>query len=164
MLTPKQERFVQNMVKGMSQRQSYLDAFPSSKKWKPETVDNKASKLFNSDEILARYNEIIKKSEDEAIMSAIERKKWLTKVIYGEIKDKQVFFTDGEADTVDIEANVTTKMKAINILNKMTGDYIQDIRLSGDKDNPIITQMSTIDSVAKQIKEVDEEIDVELDS
>ena len=164
MLTPKQERFVQNMVKGMSQRQSYLDAFPSSKKWKPETVDNKASKLFNSDEILARYNEIIKKSEDEAIMSAIERKKWLTKVIYGEIKDKQVFFTDGEADTVDIEANVTTKMKAINILNKMTGDYIQDIRLSGDKDNPIITQMSTIDSVAKQIKEVDEEIDVEVDS
>lgn len=164
MLTPKQERFVQNMVKGMSQRRSYLDAFPSSKKWKPETVDNKASKLFNSDEILARYNEIIKKSEDEAIMSAIERKKWLTKVIYGEIKDKQVFFTDGEADTVDIEANVTTKMKAINILNKMTGDYIQDIRLSGDKDNPIITQMSTIDSVAKQIKEVDEEIDVEVDS
>lgn len=164
MLTPKQERFVQNMVKGMSQRRSYLDAFPRSKKWKPETVDNKASKLFNSDEILARYNEIIKKSEDEAIMSAIERKKWLTKVIYGEIKDKQVFFTDGEADTVDIEANVTTKMKAINILNKMTGDYIQDIRLSGDKDNPIITQMSTIDSVAKQIKEVDEEIDVEVDS
>jgi phage terminase small subunit len=164
MLTPKQERFVQNMVKGMSQRRSYLDAFPSSKKWKPETVDNKASKLFNSDEILARYNEIIKKSEDEAIMSAIERKKWLTKVIYGEIKDKQVFFNDGEADTVDIEANVTTKMKAINILNKMTGDYIQDIRLSGDKDNPIITQMSTIDSVAKQIKEVVEEIDVEVDS
>ena len=42
----KQERFVQGLVSGLSQRKAYLAAFPSSARWKESTVDNKASELF----------------------------------------------------------------------------------------------------------------------
>ena len=79
-LTPKQEKYVLNLVNGMSQRQAYLAAYPKSKKWKDKTIDNKASELFNKKEVLGRYHELLKKAEDEAIMSAAERKIWLSNI------------------------------------------------------------------------------------
>ena len=165
MLTPKQEQYVQGLVSGLSQRKAYRKAFPNSKKWKDVTVDNRASELFKNSEVLVRYNELIKKADDKAIMSAIERKIWLTKVIKGEIKDKEPVFHDGDVTIADVETNINTKIKALDTLNKMDGEYIQDIRLSGDKNNPIVTQASVIDSVANQMLEVSEDdIDVGINS
>lgn len=48
-LTPKQEKFVHNMIKGMSQRQAYKDAFKS--KYSEKAIDEKACVLFNSEKI-----------------------------------------------------------------------------------------------------------------
>lgn len=64
---PKEDRieiFCQEIIKGKSQRQAYYIAYPSSKKWKPETVDNKASKLHKCDEVLARLEELRKEAEN----------------------------------------------------------------------------------------------------
>jgi hypothetical protein len=59
MLTPKQERFCQNLeVKRMSQRLAYIDAYPKAKDWKKSTVDEKACILANSGKILARREEL----------------------------------------------------------------------------------------------------------
>lgn len=146
MLTAKQEKYVQNLVKGLSQREAYRKAYPSSLKWKDNIVDSKASNLFKNGKVLARYNELIDKADDEAIMSAKERMIWLTNVIKG-------------------EAYISDKLKAVDVLNKMSGEYIQDIRLSGNKDNPIVTQISTVESVANQMLEVNEDdIDVGINS
>ena len=41
MVTPKQERFIQNIIKGMSQREAYRDAYPKNKS-KDEVIDVKA--------------------------------------------------------------------------------------------------------------------------
>ena len=43
---PRHEKYVQNLVSGMSQRLAYRDAFPKSKSWKDTTVDSKASELW----------------------------------------------------------------------------------------------------------------------
>lgn len=67
MLTPKCEKFVQNLISGMSQREAYRNAFPSSVKWKDATVDSKASDLFNTDEILERYNELQDEFKERAL-------------------------------------------------------------------------------------------------
>ena len=61
MLTSKQEKYVNNLVKGMSQRIAYRNAYPSSKKWKDETVDSKASTLLKNEKVKERYKKLIDK-------------------------------------------------------------------------------------------------------
>lgn len=105
----KHEKFIQNIVKGMSQRQAYKDAFNVN--YDENAIDNNASKLFKRAEVQTRYNELLEKLEEKSIMTAKERMKWLTDVVNGEIKDRNK------------EAFMSDKMKAIDILNKMSGEY-----------------------------------------
>ena len=56
-LTAKQEKFIQGIVSGLSQREAYKQAY-NTNKMKNETVDNKAYILFKNDEVRARYNEL----------------------------------------------------------------------------------------------------------
>ena len=137
MLTMKQERYVQNLVKGMSQREAYKDAYKC--KYKDYAIDNRASELFKKGEIQVRYKELIdkanKKAEEHTIMSAIERKEWLTKVLTGEIKEKVVININaetGETKIVDAPPKLKTKMDAMDILNKMDGEYIDRLKLAND--------------------------------
>ena len=73
----KKEKYCQARAGGKTQRQAYLEAYPSSKKWKPETVDNKAYILEKDNEILARLKELAEENEKRAGMS---RKKLLDKL------------------------------------------------------------------------------------
>jgi len=125
MLNAKQEKFIQNIVKGMSQREAYKDAYKVN--YKDEAIDSKACALFNSDKVQNRYKELIKATEDEAIMSAIERKKWLTKVINGEIKEESKYYDDHEVVIYEKDADIGTKIKALDTLNKMSGEYITKV-------------------------------------
>ena len=129
MLTAKQEKFVQNLIKGMSQREAYRNAYPNDKS-SDETVDKNACNLLNNNsKVLSRYNELLQKAEDKAIMSAIERKKWLTQVINGEIQEEEKHY-DSEAKEVIIHqkaADISKKIKALDTLNKMDGEYITKV-------------------------------------
>lgn len=111
---PRWEKFVQGLIKGKSQRQAYRDAFPRSKRWKDETVDTHASRLRNQNgKVLARFKELTEKAADESVITSIERKQTLTKFI----KDKDLSPND--------------KMKAIDLLNKMDGTYVNNVQLTG---------------------------------
>lgn len=72
-LTNKQEKFVQCLIKGMSQRQAYKASY-DTKKMKNETIDTRACELLKNSKVEVRYNElrerIIKESEEEAIFQA----------------------------------------------------------------------------------------------
>lgn len=121
MLTVKQEKFVQNLIKGMSQREAYKKAYNA--KYKDEVIDVRACELFNSSKIQVRYKELMDQLEDKAIMSAKERMKWLTKVVNGEIQEESKYFEDGEAIIYSKEADISTKIRAVDTLNKMSGEY-----------------------------------------
>ena len=114
-LTPKQERFIQNIVSGMSQRQAYKDAY-NAENMTDESIDVEACKLFNNPNISIRYKELMDKVEDKAIMSARERMIWLSGVICDVIKEQGLK-----------EADINTKIKAIDTLNKMSGEYITKV-------------------------------------
>jgi len=72
MLTPKEEKFVKELVKGKSQRQAFRSAYPSSLKWKDATVDKRASEKFHKREIKGRYEELQKKVADRTVYDAAE--------------------------------------------------------------------------------------------
>lgn len=137
MLNAKQEMFVQNLIKGMSQREAYKKAYNAT--YDPKAIDSKACNLFNSDKIQERYKELIEEVKDEAIMTAIERRKWLTNVINGkELEKVEVTLADGQKELVGSkEADLNMKMKAMDMLNKMDGEYISNHKISGDQDNPV---------------------------
>ena len=116
------EKFIQNIVKGMSQREAYKETFNST--YDDNAIDVNASKLFNDTKVQLRYKELMQELEDKSIMSAKERMKWLTSIIKGE------------------EGYISDKLKSIDILNKMSGEYITKVDATVDSDITINIELS----------------------
>lgn len=111
MLSAKRDRFVRNIVAGMSQRAAYLDAFSTSKKWKMKTVDTRAYELFKEPEVRERYEQLMKKAAESAIWDkhmAEQNLLWLI-----EAAKKQV------SDSVLTSPAVTALLGAVKELNQM---------------------------------------------
>ena len=120
-LTAKREKFARGLVAGLSQRQAYYEAYPNSKKWKPETVDNKASKLFKENEILARYNALMEEHKNKALWTreeAVNELKWLYKQAIKSIEDQD----DGYVR----QGTSSALLGAIQELNKLEDLYPSD--------------------------------------
>ena len=137
-LTPKQEKFIQNIVSGMSQRQAYKDSY-NAENMTDESIDVEACKLFNDTKVSQRYQELMKKLEDEAIMSAKERMKFLTDVIK-ELEEEDLILNGIPVGKK--VADLNTKMKAIDILNKMSGEYITKVEAEVNSDVTINIELS----------------------
>lgn len=109
MLTPKQEKFVQCIIEGMSQSDAYRSAY-SAKNMTDKTVWESASRLMNDSKVSARIKELREQIDKKTIMTAQERLEWLTSLIKSE-----------EETTAD-------KLKASDQMNKMQGEYIQKVQ------------------------------------
>lgn len=122
------EAFVRALVDGKTQRQAYYDAYPGAAKMKPETVDNKACKLANSDEIRVRYVEIQENSEKEFVWTIAQKRERLRQIA-----------EDPDSSNADI-------VRAIDTDNKMMGAYTTKMEVSTrqkeqDKLDSIIGQL-----------------------
>ena len=69
-LTNKQEKYVQELIKGKTQREAYKIAYPVSKKWKLSAVDTQASILISNSKVLERYNSLKEIISNKAINKA----------------------------------------------------------------------------------------------
>lgn len=108
MLTAKQEAFVQNILQGMSQADAYRSAY-DAKNMSDKTIHERASVLASQDKVKTRLKELRDKLANEKIMTAQERLQWLTELVKS------------------AEASNTDKLKALDIMNKMDGEYVQKI-------------------------------------
>ena len=113
------EKYAQGLANGLSQRNAYKAAFPKSVNWKDTTVDKRASELYNTGAVLGRYKELCEQSTSKAILTATQRKEWLTGVILNETEKTQ------------------DKLKAVDILNRMDGEYIDKVVVDGQVNNPL---------------------------
>lgn len=137
-LTAKQEKFVQNIVSGMSQRQAYKEAY-NAENMTDESIDVEACKLFNDTKVTQRYKELMKKLEDEAIMTARERMIWLSDVVKGKVKHTS-YGSNGEA--YENEAYISDKLRAVDTLNKMSGEYVTKVEADVNSDMTINIELS----------------------
>lgn len=108
MLTPKQEAFVQNIIQGMSQADAYRSAY-SCKNMSDNSVYVNASKLASDTKVALRLSELRNELAKPSIMSAQKRLEWLTQLVE------------------NAEEGTSDKLKAIDIMNKMTGEYVQKV-------------------------------------
>ncbi len=136
-LTAKQEEFVQNLINGASQREAYKKAY-NCVNAKDSTIDSKASNLFKQEKVRARFEEIQarmrERQETKTIMTAEERMEWLSKVVHGEILEEVVEVDKDTGLCVKIEkpSKIDTRLKALDTLNKMDGNYKTNIEGSID--------------------------------
>lgn len=109
MLTDQQENFARAIaLEGMNQSDAYRACYNTETE-RQATVWDAASKLANHPEVAKRISELRGESASSQVMSATKRKEKLTKFI--------------EDPNVDVNA----KLKAIDLLNKMDGEYVQKI-------------------------------------
>ena len=103
------EKYAQGLANGLTQRNAYKAAFPNSANWKDTTVDKRASELYNTGAVLGRYKELCAQATSKAILTATQRKEWLTEVILSDAEETR------------------DKLKAVDILNRMEGEYIDKV-------------------------------------
>ena len=121
MLTSKQEKYVQGLVAGLSQRQAYREAYPSSKEWKDRTVDSRASELFKKSNVLGRYNELMEEHKDKALWTreeAVNELKWLYKQAIKSIEEQDEGYVR--------QGTSSALLGAIQELNKLEDLYPSD--------------------------------------
>lgn len=108
MLTAKQEAFCQNIIQGMSQADAYRSAYDASK-MSDKTIHERASVLASQDKVKTRLAELREQLANENIMSAQKRMEWLTRIVKSDYEKTE------------------NKLKALDIMNKMDGEYVQKI-------------------------------------
>lgn len=126
MLTAKQEKFVRNLIQGMSQREAYKNSY-DAENMTDRVIDNEASKLFNSHEISVRYKELQDSLDKHTIMTAQERLEYLTEVIKGLQGEKITEVVDGELKEYTVPTSMKNKLSAIDLMNKMQGEYVTKV-------------------------------------
>lgn len=96
-LTLKQQQFINELIKGKTQREAYKLAYTKCKA-SDKTIDEMASKLFNSHKVITRYNELharlIAEAEDECIVSAKEILREIKSIACEDIKNFLDFRTE----------------------------------------------------------------------
>lgn len=130
MLTKKQEEFVQNILNGMSNIDAYKGAY-SCKNMSDNAISVEASRLLQNPKVSLRFEELRSEMVKPTIMNAQERLEFLSKVVSGEI-------LDGE-----FEAKIDSKLKAIDLMNKMSGEYVQ--KIEADVNNEVTITVELVD-------------------
>lgn len=123
MLTANQEAFVQNIIQGMSQIDAYRSAYPNNKST-DKTIMEAASRLMANGKVLARLTELREKLAMPSIMSAQKRLEWLTGIIQSD------------------EESTGDKLRAVDLMNKMQGEYVQKIEAEVTREVVINIELS----------------------
>ena len=122
-LTPKQEKFCQCVVSGMSYKDSYMTAYDCKS---DTTAINEGSKLALREDIQKRLETLTiplqKAAQKQAISEREKKRAWLWHMI-------------------ENAANESDRLRAMDILNKMDSEYINIQRI--EKDETPISDLDT---------------------
>lgn len=143
-LTVKQERYVQGLFKGLSQRQAYKEAY-NCENMKDNTIDDRAYKLSKQYEISMRLKELQKEEENNS--------KWTRERLikeFEEVKERCMTATP----VLDNLGNETGEyvfkengaIKSLENIGKLLGMYTDKIEHSGE----LKTQINIIPASTKR--------------
>ena len=141
MLTEKQERFVQGIIEGKSQAEAYRSAY-NCEKMSDNAIYREASLLIDTPKVAQRIKEIREQMMKPTIMSAQQRLEYLTRVINGEELEETAAWEDGERVTYNSPASIKTRLQAIDLMNKMQGEYVTKVEANVDTDVHINIELS----------------------
>lgn len=131
MLTTKQEAYIQNRIRGMSQRQAYRAAY-NAVKMSDVTADKRACELEASGEVAGRLKALQAKArkagEAAAVASAVKVLEELTNIATG---SKTYATTDMYGNEHQRAPTVTARIKALELLAKYHGLLTDRVQVNG---------------------------------
>ena len=132
---PNTQIIIDAIIKEIEQGKSYTQALAANgETWRiPSRTFDRYWKTANEQHTTAQQAIKIKlididtqaaiDARKKAIMSAEDRKEYLTKILMGEVKIKQPFVVSGKIMEYPAEPSINDRLKALAELNKMEGDY-----------------------------------------
>jgi phage terminase small subunit len=118
-LTTKQEKFVQGIIGGLSQRESYKRAGYSTDGKTNEYIDKKASETLKTGKVWGRYLELINEHKEKAMWS---RENAVTDLIWLKEQAKDSIIQIGVR-----QANTNAMLNAIKELNELEDLYTKTV-------------------------------------
>jgi phage terminase small subunit len=129
-LTPKQERFAQEVASGKSQAEAYRTAFNVKPTSKPESAQVNASKLMADAKVAQRVAEIRKAATDQLVWSIQDSLEVLSAIARG----------------LDDGAKASDKVNAVKALNSMYGlDAPSKLNVNGDMVHRILREVIDVE-------------------
>jgi len=128
-LTPKQEKYVQGLVAGLSQRQAYIEAGYSSKNKTDNYLDVEASKLLKNPKVYQRYQDLFEEHKQKALWTremAINDLIWLKEQAGNSIRNQDEGYVRQGTANAYISA-----IQELNKLEDIYPDKDQTITLNG---------------------------------
>lgn len=120
-LTTKQEKFVQGLIAGLSQRQAFIEAGYSVEGKSDNYLDKEASNLLKNRKVYVRYNELMDEHKDKALWTreqAVKELKWLYKQAIKSINEQDGGYVR--------QGTSSALLGAIQELNKLEDLYPSD--------------------------------------
>ena len=120
-LTAKQQKFVDGLVAGLSQRQAFIQAGYSTKGKSDNYIDVEANRLRNNPKVSLRYNELMEEHKVKALWTreeAVNALKWLVNQAVVSIKDQDEGYVR--------QGTSSALLGAIQELNKLEDLYPSD--------------------------------------
>ena len=150
-LTTKQEKYVQGLVAGLSQRQAYIKAYPNARKWNDNSVDSRASNLLKTDKVLTRYNELLDEHKEKALWT---REDSVNKLIW--LIEKATVSIEKHDEGYTRQATANALLNAVQELNKLELLYPLDQRQAKKVDSELEPDLEQDDKLLKFAEKLDE--------
>lgn len=122
-LTPKQEKFCQCIVSGMTAKDSYFSAYDTN--CSDRVAINEGSKLMLREDIQARINTMMKPLQEAAQSKAMSERERIKQILWDRLQKA----IDREDDT--------TIVKITDQINRMNAEYINTTKVIEDKKSNI---------------------------
>ena len=129
-LTPKQEKFVQALISGMSQREAYKEAYNAAN-MKNEVIDVSASELLKKSKVKVRYEELVNENKEKALYTlenSINDLIWIKEKAKEDILNPKKGLRQGNG-TIYLNA-----VKELNLLNDLYPDKKAKEESKNEKD------------------------------
>ena len=97
MLTPKQEKFITELLKGKSQREAYKAAYNTSK-WTDKSIDEAACRLLRNSKVNSRYTEL----REAMFQKGVDDAESIRKMI---IEQEKAILNANMGDLFDVQAD-----------------------------------------------------------
>ena len=152
MLTSKQEKYVQGLVAGLSQRQAYREAYPNSIEWKDRTVDSRASELFKKSKVLGRYNELMEEHKTKALFTrqeAVNELIWLYKQSKKSIEEQdEGYVRQGTSGAMLGALDRLIALELLDPINQLQHEKLkQELEPDAEQEDKIVKFAKMLDEV-----------------
>lgn len=131
-LTPKQEKFVQGIISGMSQREAYKAAYNAGN-MKDNVIDVKAAEVMANGKVAVRYAELMDEHKEKALWT---REKAVSDLIW--IKDRA---KDSVLEMGLRQANSNAFINAIKELNTLQDLYPKEKKEENKQESEIAAML-----------------------